>query len=91
MTTRSQLETVLEREVGSWASKSPGALRIELAQRAAYSFEVDGRPYQAEVEILEDTSEYLHVVVIVDDTSLGRAIKPLNRSFLVRSDGTVDR
>lgn len=84
------LSAALDHEVGRWSSKSREILRRELASPVAYPFELKGHSYQAEVAILEDTSEYLHVVVTVDDTTLLGAIKPLNRSFLLRSDGTVD-
>jgi hypothetical protein len=38
--------------------------------------------YQVEVEILENTEKYVHVLVAVDDGSLPAAMLPLSTSFI---------
>jgi hypothetical protein len=36
-----------------------------------------------EVEILENTAQYIHVMVAVDDGSLPASLSPVARSFIV--------
>ena len=38
--------------------------------------------YQVEVEILENTEKYVHVLVAVDDGTLPAAMLPLSASFI---------
>ena len=38
--------------------------------------------YQVEVEILENTEKYVHVLVAVDDGSLPAGLLPLSSSFI---------
>jgi len=37
---------------------------------------------EVEVELLEDTAQYVHVMVAVDDGSLPASISPLTHSFI---------
>jgi len=49
-----------------------------------YLVEFDSKKYQVEVELLENTAEYLHIMVGVDDGSLPASISPLTRTFICR-------
>jgi hypothetical protein len=44
--------------------------------------EFDSKQYQVEVELLENTEKYIHVMVSVDDGSLPASISPLTHSFI---------
>jgi len=56
----------------------------ELRTRDVYEVVADSKLYQVEVELLEDTPEYLHVSISVDDGSLPASIHPEFESFLCR-------
>ena len=46
-------------------------------------FRSDGnQKYQIEVELLENTDAYVHVMVAVDDGRLPYSIKPLTQTFI---------
>ena len=47
---------------------------------------VGGETLQVEVDLLEDTDEYLHVSVIADDGGWWNALFPSASSFIVRKD-----
>ncbi len=49
-----------------------------------YEVEFQAKKYQLEVDILENTQEYLHVIVSVDDGSLPASLKPVSCSFLCK-------
>jgi hypothetical protein len=85
------LARCLQREVDRWSGKSFASLQQELKGPLAYRTTLEGREYQAEVQVLEADEERMHVLVSVDDLSLVRAIKPLNTSFFVYRDGGVDK
>ena len=78
---------VLAQEMKKWEGKSWQQLVSELADVQAYELEFEGKQYQVEVELLEDTGEYLHVIVAVDDGSLPASLCPLSETFLCRKDG----
>ena len=86
----SQLNECLDDEVSIWCQKDFGALLGELKTVVAYERERGASKYQVEVELLERKSEYVHVMVAVDDGGI-RAFKPLSQSFIVHRDGRVDR
>jgi len=48
----------------------------------AYQVEFESKQYNVEVELLENTEQYLHVVVAVDDGSLPASISPLCHSLI---------
>jgi hypothetical protein len=54
----------------------------ELHDLQTYEIEFDSKKYQVEVELLENTEQYLHVMVAVDDGSLPASIRPLTHSFI---------
>jgi hypothetical protein len=65
-------------------------LVTELLDVVAYSVGEGSGSYQVEVQVLECESEYVHILVGVDDGGW-RAFAPLNTSFLVFRDGRVEK
>ena len=54
----------------------------ELRDLQMYEIEFDSKKYQVEVELLENTDQYINVAVAVDDGSLPASISPLTSSFV---------
>lgn len=79
---REQWRPVLEAELERWSTKSPEQLVAELGEVRAYETEFESKKYQVEVEILENTEKYVHVVVAVDDGTLPVSIRPLSEGFI---------
>jgi len=79
---REQWRPVLDAELRRWSAKSCEQLLAELGEVQAYETEFKSRKYQVEVEILENTEKYVHVMVAVDDGSLPASIRPLSESFI---------
>jgi len=73
---------VLDSEVKRWSSLSFEQLVSELHNVRGYEVEFESKKYQVEVELLENTEKYLHVMVTVDDGSLPASILPLTHSFI---------
>lgn len=82
MKRREQWRPVLDAELKRWNAKSSEQLLAELAEVQAYEIEFENKKYQVEVEILENTEKYVHVMVAVDDGTLPTSIRPLNASFI---------
>ena len=82
---------VLEREISRWSSMPYGRLVSELGQVLGYEVESDEKRYQVEVEMIETTSEYVHVMVAVDDGTLPASLSPATRSFIRRKDESCGR
>ena len=70
MTRRDQWRRVLAIEVQRWSAMTPEQLASVLDEERVYEVELDSKTYQVEVEMLESTEEYFHVMVAVDDGSL---------------------
>ena len=75
-------QKVLESEMKRWSALSCAQLVSELHEVQAYEVEFESKQYQVEVELIEDTETYLHVMVAVDDGSLPASIWPLTDSFI---------
>jgi hypothetical protein len=75
---------VLDAEVKRWSMMSCDQLVWELRDLQAYEIELDSRKYQVEVELLENTEQYVRVIVAVDDGSLPASISPLTHSFILQ-------
>ena len=82
MSRRAEWQAVLDDEIKLWSSMSSERLLAELHDVRAYEVEVDSKKYQVEVLLLENTNEYVHVLVAVDDGSLTWSIVPLTESFI---------
>jgi hypothetical protein len=81
----------LEQEVDRWSGKTIDDLRARLAQPLCYVSKINDEAYRTEVQVLEDLPDYVHVVVAVDDLSFRKSMRPMTTSFLVHSDGRVER
>ena len=73
---------MLDTEVKRWEEKSCEQLRTELQKSQTYEVEYAAREYCVEVELLENTESYVHVLVSVDDGNLPASLRPLNQSFI---------
>jgi len=92
MSRRTEWQKVLDTEIRHWSSISCERLIAELHDVLAYQVEVDSKQYQVEVQLLENTNEYVHVLVGVDDGSLPASFAPLTKSFIFQKGRAgVDR
>jgi hypothetical protein len=82
MSHREEWRKVLDSEVKRWSALSCSQLVSELHDSQTYEIESDCKKYQVEVELLENTEQYLHVMVAVDDGSLPASMRPLTHSFI---------
>jgi hypothetical protein len=57
-------------------------LGSELHDLQTYEVEVDSKTYQVEVELLENTERYVHIMVAVDGGSLPASLLPLTETFI---------
>lgn len=60
-----------------------------LADQQVYEVEFASRKYQVEVELLQNTERYIHVMVAVDDGSLPASFWPLTYTFIRYKDGSA--
>src|SRR5690348_3638713 len=88
MSKRAEWSRVLDAEVARWSQRPWEQLLTELQEGRAYQVEVDSKPYQVEVVLLENTQEYVHVIVAVDDGTLPRSLMPLTHSFVKQKNET---
>ena len=63
MSRRNEWQKVLDSEVKRWSAMPCGRLVSELHEVRAYEVEFESKRYLVEVEILENTENYLHVLV----------------------------
>jgi hypothetical protein len=82
MSRRKEWQKVLDSEVKRWSAMRCEQLVSELHELQAYEVEFESKQYQVEVELLENTEKYLHVMVAVDDGSLPASMLPLSHSFI---------
>jgi hypothetical protein len=82
MTRREKWRKVLDLEVQRWLNMPLGKLVSAVREQQAYEVELDSEKYQVEIDILEDTEQYVHVMVAVDDGSLPASISPETDSFI---------
>ena len=85
---RDQWAPVLDVETKLWSAKSCEQLIRDLTDVQAYEVAHESKQYQVEVELLENTPKYVHVMVSVDDGSLPASIRPLSTTFLRYKDGS---
>ena len=81
---REEWRKVLDAELQRWSAMSCDELIAALREDQAYEVDFDSKKYQVEVELLENTDEYLNIIVAVDDGSLPASIHPLCQTFLCR-------
>jgi hypothetical protein len=83
---RKEWQPVLDAEVKRWSALSAAQLISELPEGKAYEVEFESRRYQVEVEVLENTPEYVNVAISVDDGSLPASIIPLSDNFIRKKE-----
>jgi hypothetical protein len=82
MKRRERWRAVLDTEVKRWSEKSYDQLRVELSDFQNYEVEFASKLHQVEVELLENTGEYIQVDVRVDDGTVPWSICPVCSSFV---------
>jgi hypothetical protein len=82
MNRRTEWQKILDAEVRRWSAMSCEELISRLGDVQCYEVEFESKTYQVEVELLENTEKYIHVMVGVDDGSLPASISPLTETFL---------
>jgi hypothetical protein len=82
MSRREEWRKVLDSEVQRWSAMSCEQVLSELHDLLAYEVELDSQKYQVEVELLENTDKYVHIMVAVDDGSLPASISPLTHTII---------
>jgi hypothetical protein len=82
MTRRERWRRVLAIELERWSAMTPEQLASASDEERVYEVELDSKTYQVEVEILENTEDYLHVMVAVDDGTLPASMAPETQSFI---------
>ena len=72
----------MDSEVERWSKMSCEQLLLELGDIKAYTVQRDAKEYQVEVQMLENTDTYLHVMVAVDDGHLPASFIPVSATFI---------
>ena len=78
---------MLDAELARWSRMSYEDLISQLPDVRAYEIELESKRYQVEVQLLENTVDYVHVCVSVDDGSLRQAMFPVTESFITQKSG----
>ncbi len=79
---RKECQKVLDSEVRRWSAMSWEQLVSELRDHQTYEVELDSKTCQVEVELLENTEKYVHVMVAVNDGRLPASFLPLTETFI---------
>ena len=82
MSRREEWRPVLEAEVKRWSAKTTEQLIEELHEVHAYQLTFGSKEYNVEVQLLENTAKYIHVMVAVDDGTLPASFRALTDSFV---------
>ena len=86
MSRRKEWQPVLDAEVKRWSALSAAQLMSELREGKAYEVQFESKNYQVEVELLENTPEYVNVSISVDDGTLPASIFPLGHNFIRKKE-----
>lgn len=73
-------------EIKRWSAMPYEQVLLEVPEVKDYQVEFQGKQYDVEVQILENTNDYIHVGVGVDDGSLPASFRPLSDSFIRQKD-----
>ena len=85
---RQQCRPVLEAEVKRWSSMPWEKLVSELADEQNYEVTIESTTYQVEVTLVENTDDYVHVLVSVDDGGFLGFLLPLSNTFVIEKHPT---
>jgi hypothetical protein len=86
MRNREQMRTILQNQIQLWSAKPLGQRLADLKEVQNYQVVADSVVYQIEVDLLENTEEYVHVGIAVDDGLLPSSIFPVSDSFILKKD-----
>jgi len=79
---REEWRPALEAEMKRWSAMSCDQLISALSDEQVYEIEFESTTLQVEVELLENTENYVHVIISIDDGHWLRAMHPLSSSFI---------
>jgi hypothetical protein len=79
---REEWRPALEAEIKRWSAMSCDQLISALSDEQVYEIEFESKTLQVEVELLENTESYVHVIISIDDGHWLRAMHPLSSSFI---------
>jgi hypothetical protein len=83
MTRCEQWRTILDAEMKRWEAKSCEQLIFELTSHiVTYERKLNSKKCQFEVQLVEDTETYVHVLIAVDEARLWGAMHPWSSSFI---------
>jgi hypothetical protein len=84
MSNRERWREVLDAEVRLWSAKPCDELIAELRETCVYEVEDGGTRYQVDVQMLENTAEFVQVMVGIHDGSFTGFVWPLSTIFIQR-------
>lgn len=84
MRNREKFRQILQDEMRIWSAKPLAQLIADLKEIQNYQVEADSVVYQVEVNLLENTEQYLRVGIGIDDGHLPSSIFPVFDSFMLR-------
>jgi hypothetical protein len=88
---RADLVPLLKAEVEKWSARTMEDLRKALG-KGPYTDALSKSHFHVEVDLLEDSDDYIHVSVAVCHPDVPwSCMHPLSRSFIVHRDGRVDK
>ncbi len=84
---RDSWRPVLEAEMKKWSGMPYRQIMAKLPDKnECYEVEFEFKKYQVEVDLLENTERYIHVVVSVDDGRLPASFRPVSSSFICEKE-----
>jgi hypothetical protein len=89
MDKRGEYSKVLDAELRRWSEMTCDRLIEELREERVYRVSVDSKQFQVEVQLLENTDDYLHIALGVDDGTLPSSIFPETRGFIKKKGETA--
>jgi hypothetical protein len=79
---REEWRPILDAEVKRWSSMPLDQAVNELHEAQTYAVSVGSKSYQVEVDLLENTDTYVHLIVSVDDGTLPWSMFPMSEGIL---------
>lgn len=82
MSRRGEWKRVLDAEVARWSRMSCAQLVHAVPEEKTYRVQVGAKHFQVEVTLAENTADYAHVIISVDDGTLPWSIFPATSGFI---------